>query len=230
MTVDLSTIQVAVIGGGSVGTSLATQIHNSKKVASVVIAARDPSKTRSQLDEKGMQYLKVVAVPDALKDAKVIILATPGIYDDAGIQAFVESTPLVGLKDKIVIDATNPLGPFAEGLNTRVMSGNGTSGAEQYQKCLPYCKVYKAFNTVGAEHMQQSLGKDMMFAGDPEEESLAIAEGVVAATGFKPFYVGPIRYARNLEAIAELYIHMAVPPLGARTTSRNFWFSISGDP
>ena len=58
----------------------------------------------------------------------------------------------------------------------------------------------------------------------------AIERVVVAGVGFKPFYVGPIRYARNLEAIAELWIHMAIPPLGARTTSRKFWFSISGDP
>ena len=50
------------------------------------------------------------------------------------------------------------------------------------------------------------------------------------AVGFKPFYVGPIRYARNLEAMAELWIHMAIPGLGGRDTSRNFWWSIGGDP
>ena len=78
--------------------------------------------------------------------------------------------------------------------------------------------------------MAAALGKDMMIAGDPDETSRKIVEEVVAGVGFKPFYVGPIRYARNLEAIAELWIHMGVPPLGARTLSRNFWFSVSGDP
>lgn len=27
-----------------------------------------------------------------------------------------------------------------------------------------------------------------------------------------------------------LWIHMAIPGLGGRDTSRDFWFSISGDP
>ena len=80
--------------------------------------------------------------------------------------------------------------------------------------------------------MQEALGKDMLFAGGQLDDpgTRTIVEGVIRAVGFKPFYVGPIRYARNLEAMAELWIHMAVPPLGARKTSRNFWFSISGDP
>jgi hypothetical protein len=41
----------------------------------------------------------------------------------------------------------------------------------------------------------------------------------------RPFFVGPIRYAHNLEAIAELWIHMNMPSLGARDMSRMFWFS-----
>lgn len=37
---------------------------------------------------------------------------------------------------------------------------------------------------------------------------------VISASGFKPQYVGPIRYARNLEAIAELWHHLALPTWG----------------
>ena len=39
-------------------------------------------------------------------------------------------------------------------------------------------------------------------------------------------YVGPIRYARNLEALAELWIHMGVPGLkgGAERMGRSFHF------
>lgn len=35
-----------------------------------------------------------------------------------------------------------------------------------------------------------------------------MVEKVIAGVGFLPVYVGPIRYARNLEAIAELWIHL----------------------
>ena len=53
-----------------------------------------------------------------------------------------------------------------------------------------------------------------------------LAEEVVSAVGFEPVYVGPIRYARNLEALAELWIHMGVPGLkgGAERMGRSFHF------
>lgn len=212
------------LGGGSVGTTLAKALSDNGK--EVVIAARDPSKTESKLKESNLTELRVEAMAAALQTANVIVLATPGIADDEGIKAFAQS--LGDMSGKVVIDATNPVGPFQEGLNVRW--GKTTSGGEVLAEALPTAKVYKTFNTVGVEHMKYALGKDMMIAGDPDEASRKIAEAVVAGVGFKPFYVGPIRYARNLEAIAELWIHMAIPPLAARNTTRNFWFSISGDP
>jgi predicted dinucleotide-binding enzyme len=181
---------------------------------------------QTKLAESKLEELTVEPSAEALKTSDVIILATPAVADDAGIQEFAKS--LGDMSGKIIIDATNPLGPFPEGLNIRW--DKTTSGGEVLAAALPTAKVYKAFNTVGVEHMKAALGKDMMFAGDPDEATRAVVEDVVKGVGFKPFYVGPIRYARNLEAIAELWIHMAVPPLGGRTTSRNFWFSISGDP
>jgi hypothetical protein len=38
-----------------------------------------------------------------------------------------------------------------------------------------------------------------MFAGDATPEPRATAAGVIRDAGFEPTYVGPIRYARNLE-------------------------------
>lgn len=50
--------------------------------------------------------------------------------------------------------------------------------------------------------------------------------------GFEPVFVGPIRYARNLEALAELYIHLGVPGVGAThqktSPGRNFHFQYIG--
>ena len=221
---ELRMTKIAIVGGGSVGTTLAKALFDNGK--DVVIAARDPAKTESSLKASHLSELAVQTMTDALKAADVIVLATPGSVDDAGIQAFAQS--LGDVSGKVIIDATNPLGPFQEGLNVRW--GKTTSAGEVLAEALPTAKVYKSFNTVGVEHMKYALGKDMMLAGDPDEASRKIAEEVVAGVGFKPFYVGPIRYARNLEAIAELWIHMAVPPLGGRTTTRKFWFSIAGDP
>jgi len=224
--IDFSSIKVAVLGGGTVGSTLAQKLVQSEKFSSVTIAARDPEKTTADIQAKGYGKIPVAPSSDTLASSDVIILATPGIYDDEGIRSF--AATLGDMNGKVIIDATNPLGPFSEGLNIRW--GNDSSGGEKLQEYLPGAKVYKSFNTIGVEHMQEALGKDMLIAGDPDDKSKVIVEKVVAAVGFKPFYVGPIRYARNLEAIAELWIHMAVPPLGGRNTTRNFWFSICGDP
>lgn len=217
-------MKIAVLGGGSVGTTLATALLESQK--SVVIAARDPAKTQAKLKESRLEHVGVESAAEALSTADAVILATPGLADDEAIQAF--AATLGDMSGKIIIDATNPLTSFADGLNVRW--GKPTSGGEVLAAALPNAKVYKAFNTLGVEHMKTALGKDMMIAGDPDVASRATVEDIVKAVGFKPFYVGPIRYARNLEAIAELWIHMAIPPLGATTTSRSFWFSIAGDP
>ena len=45
-------------------------------------------------------------------------------------------------------------------------------------------------------------------------------------------YVGPIRYARNLEAIAELWIHLTVPSFGDTPVAwgRSFHFQTITKP
>lgn len=69
---------------------------------------------------------------------------------------------------------------------------------------LPNAAVYKAFNTVGIAVMQQpdALGSTtMMFAGPAEATARDTVAALIDDAGFKPVYVGPIRYARNLEVI-----------------------------
>ena len=75
---------------------------------------------------------------------------------------------------------------------------------------LPHRSTLPAFSTVGVEQLAAPDGSridgrrlTMLLAGPPERR--AEAEAVVAGVGFAPKYVGPIRYARNLDAIAELW-------------------------
>lgn len=53
----------------------------------------------------------------------------------------------------------------------------------------------------------------MLFCGPTEQRD--IASQIISAVGFIPTYVGSIRYSRNLEAIAELWIHLAIPGVGS---------------
>ena len=222
---------IAVIGGGSVGSTLANSLvqgtANLTPSPTVLIGARDPAKIKAGLaDMDGTKRdLTVWSVPDAIAAADLLILATPSAHTDEDIEALAKS--LGDVKGKIIIDATNPLSEFSSGLQVRWTQG--TSGGEVLQKCLPESKVYKCFNTIGVEWMDRSKalegGMEMLYCG-PDNG----IEDLVAAVGFKPRYVGPIRYARNLEAMAELWIHCAIPPLPAKQLGREWGFAIKGNP
>lgn len=50
-----------------------------------------------------------------------------------------------------------------------------------------------------------------------------MAAEVISGVGFVPKYVGPIRFARNLEAIAELWINLGVPFIGRQHGGTEDW-------
>lgn len=220
----LSSKVVTIVGGGSVGSTLAKAIDASGKAKSVVIAARNPEKTEGKLAEQGMENLKVEPITSAIASSDILILATPSAYSDEAIEALAKS--LGDCSGKIIIDATNPLTEFQDGLQVRWPQG--TSGGEVLQNYLgESAKVYKAFNICGVEQMAAAAGKDMFFCGPDNDKALA-AE-VVAAVGFNPIYVGAIRYARNLEAMAELWIHCAIPPLPGANLGRDWTFGFASN-
>jgi len=186
------------------------------------------NKCRYQRLAQEQPAASLAPVHDAVAWADVVILATPGVYEAEGIKALGASLG-PGVKGKVLIDGTNPLGTFP-GLEVH---WDGTSGGEILAAALPDTFVYKSFNYLGLEHMEAADGSlingqqlTMLLAGP--EEKRADAEAVVAAAGFVPEYVGPIRYARNMEAITELWVHLA-EPLGGFTTvewGRNFHFQV----
>ena len=148
MSSPLASKVVAILGGGNVGTTLANAILASGKAKSVIIAARDPAKTQAKLDEEGLS-LKAEIVSSALEAADVIIMATPSVQSDESIQEMAKS--LGDVSGKCIIDAVNPVSDFQDGLQVRW--AQGTSGGEVLQNALPNAHVFKAFNTVGVEHM-----------------------------------------------------------------------------
>ena len=222
---------IAVIGGGNVGSTLANSLvqgtADQTPPPTVVVGARDPAKTKAALAgmNDAKKDLTIWSLPDAVAAADLLILATPGGHTDEDIEVIAKS--LGDVKGKAIIDATNPLSEFADGLQVRWTQG--TSGGEVLQKCLPESKVYKCFNTIGVDWMDRSKalegGMEMFYCG-PDNG----IEEVVAAVGFKPRYVGPIRYARNLEAMAELWIHCAIPPLPSKQLGREWGFAMKGNP
>lgn len=214
--------KVAIVGGGSVGSTLALSLISSR--VDVVIAARNPDTTKEKLAANlETAKLRVLDQATAIAEAQILILATPSLHRDNEIEDLAKS--LGDVKGKSIIDATNPLSTFPEGLQIRW--GSELSGGEVLANALPDSKVYKAFNSLGVRHMTKDAAKGvaMMYAG-PDRD---IAD-VIAAVGFNPYYVGGIRYARNLEAMAEMWIHIGIDPLPGQNWGTDWTFDIHGNP
>ncbi len=113
------------------------------------------------------------------------------------------------LTGKILIDCTNPLTPAIDALAI----GGLTSAAEQIQALHPGAPVVKAFNSLGASLLGNAdfdgQLADGFFCGDDASAKRAV-EPLIAAAGLHPVDVGPLRNARYLEALAMLWIDLAV--------------------
>ncbi|KAH7617218.1 hypothetical protein Ndes2526B_g07811 [Nannochloris sp. 'desiccata'] len=228
--------KVAIIGAGNVGTILGGALLKSNSSFSIYYGVRgDPSTEKYKKLLKKQPLAHISTVHDAVNWGEVIILAVPGAYTDSEIQKVVEGLG-PGVACKIVIDVTNPLSPSYPALETRIWKHDGISAGEAFAAALPKSTfVYKAFNTIGAEHMDKASDflpdgqrLTMLFAGSDDKVKRGVVEDVIAGVGFEPAYVGPIRYARNLEAMAELWIHLGLDGVGETKENwgRNFHFQV----
>ena len=177
-------MKIAIIGKGNVGTAL---YHGLTKAGhQIKFGHRDPKEN----------------VEDAAKWGELIILAVPHENADNAIENI---KPYVD--GKIVIDVMNAIGPT---MNLGISCT--TSTAEQTQKKLPQAYVVKAFNTVFAPNQSTArVGKEQLtafIAGDNLGAKQTVAQ-LTKDIGFDPIDCGPLRAARNIEAMANLIINLA---------------------
>jgi predicted dinucleotide-binding enzyme len=131
----------------------------------------------------------------------------------AGVAEGVTGAARRGRQPPVVIDVTNPL--TGRDVHTAPdFLHKATSATAAYASALPGARVYKALNTIGAQHYGSppAPSADGLWAGPPAAEDAAgaaVVERVITDAGFSPVWVGPARYARCLEAVAELWVGMA---------------------
>lgn len=151
---------------------------------------------------------------EALAGADVIALCVPWSAAETVIASCGDCA------GKILIDCTNPITERLDGLAL----GGTTSAAERIQALQPRASVVKAFNSVGAAMLgNRELGADGFYCGDDPAAKQVVGK-LIAATGLRAVDVGPLRNARYLEAMAMLWIDMAVnqrrgPTFAFRLTS-----------
>jgi 8-hydroxy-5-deazaflavin:NADPH oxidoreductase len=193
--------RIAIIGAGNVGSALAERLTASGY--SVRLGVKPASDVAALLRRCAG---KAVAVPvaEAAEGCEVIFLCVPATVAVAAAKA------AGNLRRKVLIDCTNPvvwkdgpvLAPPPEG-----------SVAAALAAALPEARVVKGFNAFGAEiHRDPNVGgapAEVFLAGD-DGMALERAGEVAVRAGFAPIVVGPLRNAALLEALAVLWIHLAL--------------------
>jgi predicted dinucleotide-binding enzyme len=114
------------------------------------------------------------------------------------------------LSGKVVVDITNPVNETFDGLVTPPDS----SAAQELASTVPGARMVKAFNTTFAGTLSEGevSGQplDVFVAGDDED-----AKGIVAQLteggGLRPVDVGPLKRARELEAMGLLHMSVQEP-------------------
>ncbi|MCQ4325121.1 NADP oxidoreductase [Stutzerimonas stutzeri] len=185
-------VRIGIIGTGNIGSALARLWVEAGH--SVMISSRHPERLQPLADELG-ERARVGTVREAAALAEVILLAVP-----------YAATPQVGrdhameLKDKIVLDAGNPIpardGPMAE--EARELGAGLAS-----QRFLPGVRLVRAFNAISAYNLRSQAHRDgerlaIPLAGD-DDEALRVATRLVTDAGFDPVIVGPLSSARRFD-------------------------------
>jgi NADPH-dependent F420 reductase len=110
-----------------------------------------------------------------------------------------------GLDGKVLVDITNPVNESIDGL---VTPPDG-SAAQELARSAPGARVVKAFNTTFAGTLTEGsvAGEplDVFIAGDDEDAKAMVAE-LAKDGGLKPIDAGPLKRARELEAMGLLHM------------------------
>ena len=187
-------MKIAIIGTGSVGTSLGSALIEKKY--EVVYGSRNPNATSVS------NGAPVKSQSDAVKDADIVILAVP--Y--AAVRETVAGIGASLLSGKTVVDVTNIYDSNMQ------WAPGPRSGAEELAGLLPDSKVVKAFNTVFAKEMRTgSLNGErltLLIAGD-DDGAKGKVRGIGESLGFEAVDVGQLSNAKYLEALGMLNIELA---------------------
>jgi len=192
-------MRIAIIGAGSVGATLGRAWI--KHGEDVIWGLRNPQDPKYAALPKD----RVKAPAEAVKEAEVVVVATPWPAAEAAIKS------LGSLAGKVVIDCMNPLGMGPDGL--QLVLGFNVSAGEQVASWVPGAFVFKTLNTTGAGNMAKaddySVKPVMLVAGDDAGRKPVVME-LVGKLGFEPVDAGPLKNARLLEPFAMVWIDQAM--------------------
>ncbi len=184
----------AIIGVGNLGGTVARHLVSGGE--SVVLAAKDESRAQSVANELGPNA-SAASVEEAIAGADVVVLAT---WLDQTRELVPARTRL--LKDKVVVDPSNPIGFDENGQMFRTLP-QGEAAGSIVAGLLPESAHYvKAFGTLGADQLATSANREprvVLFYATDDDAAEATAQRLIRAAGFEPLKVGGVSDAGRIE-------------------------------
>jgi hypothetical protein len=188
-------MKIAIIGSGNIGGGLARAWG--AKGHEIIFGARDLAEPEliALCSEIGA---RATTMANAVAAAEVVVLAVP-------FKALDEVIGAAGsLAGKVVIDCTNAVGP-----GMQLIYGHTSSAAEELARKMPGARLFKSFNTQGAENLKDPLYGGIratnFFCGD-DVEGKKIVHQLVEDVGFEAIDAGQLAAARLLEPLMLLWV------------------------
>jgi NADPH-dependent F420 reductase len=205
---------VGIIGTGDMGDSLGARF--AELGYPVVYGSRMPASEKAQnLVKQTGNNVRVTTQKEAAQAGDIVVLVVPWPAMETVAQN------LGSLDGKIIIDPSMPSDAGEDGYYVSLVE---TSSAEMIQSWNPGARVVKAFATLGSFVIDdpEVVGGPVTvpIASDDRAAKEQVGK-IIQAMGLDPVDAGPLRLARELEALQRLYM---VPLLQRRTAAWEPYF------
>jgi predicted dinucleotide-binding enzyme len=208
-------MKVGILGTGDVGKSLGAAL--AARGHDVMLGTRDPVKKMAEkANEDSISFrewqsnyrkVRLGTFAEAAAHGEILMNATAG---HGSVEAMAKLRP-AEIKDKILIDVANALGPWGEG-PVQLFVANSDSLAERIQRAHPGLRVVKALNTVSFHLMVSPAGlaggdHDVFVAGDDPDARDRVGRFLREEFGWRTVVdLGDLTAARAMEMMIMIWI------------------------
>jgi len=193
--------RIGIIGSGPVGQALAKGFTSNGYPT--IIGSRD-SKKRTELEDEIGCNVKTGSFAEVAAASDIIVLAVKG---SVALDALRMVDP-ENLKDKVIIDTTNPIADQAPENGVLVyFQTEKPSLMETLQAHIPGGHFVKAFSCVGSTHMVQpdfEQKPSMFICGNNVQAKHEVAD-ILYHFGWETADMGDVEAARAIEPLAMLW-------------------------
>ena len=193
--------KIGIIGSGVVAQSLGKGFLDHSY--QVMLGTRSPAKLKAWQDKEG-EGAQIGSFSDAAEFGDILVLAVKG--DVA--EEVLKSIAAQHLKDKVVMDATNPISsaPPENGV-LQFFTPQNDSLMETLQKGFPTAHFVKVFNSIGSAHMVNPSfqAKPSMFICGNSQTAKAEVSIILDQFGWETEDMGAVEAARAIEPLCMLW-------------------------